>query len=295
MEKTGGLGKGLSALFEKTKALDEPQPVSDQTISEIELDKILPNPYQPRKNFAEESLQELAESIRQNGLLQPVAVTYSEDKTFFYIISGERRVRACRLVGMKSIPAYVYEIKQYSQEQFLELAVIENIQRDNLNPMDLSDAFHKLMTECNLTQEEIAQKVAKQRSTIANYIRLQKLPIEIKNSLRKNEISEAHARSLLRLENPEEQVQLWKKLLRDNLSVRQLENITRKPQNKQRKRPNLLQLVNTNSFNEIEKKLQLFFGTRVYIRPKSKSSGDIVIEFYSVNDLDRIVEKCELS
>lgn len=293
MEKTGGLGKGLSALFEKTKALNETPSVIEQTITEIELDKVVPNPYQPRKDFSEDSLQELAESIKQKGLLQPIAVTYSEDKTFFYIISGERRVRACRLAGIKNIPAYIYDIKDFSQEQFLELAVIENIQRDNLNPMDLSDAFFTLMTECKLTQEEIAQKVAKQRSTIANYIRLQKLPAEIKDSLRKNEISEAHARTLLRVEDTKQQLLLWKKLLEENISVRQLENLTRKPQDKQRKKSNFLQTTNTNSFLEIEKKLQLFFGTKVYIKPKSKFSGDIVIEFYSFDDLDRIIEKCE--
>lgn len=292
MEKTGGLGKGLSALFEQNNALNETSPESKQNIVEIKIEKIVPNPYQPRKNFSEESLQELADSIKQKGLLQPVAVTYSEDKTFFYIISGERRVKASLLAGLKTIPAYIYDIKEYSQEQFLELAVIENIQRDNLNPMDLSDAFHQLMSECNLTQEQIAQKVAKQRSTVANYIRLQKLPSEIKDSLRKNEISETHARTLLRVEDTTQQLELWKKLLQENISVRQLENLTRKPQQKYKRKSNLSQASLSNDFSEIEKKLQLFFGTKVYIKPKSRSSGHIVIEFYSFDDLDRIIEKC---
>ncbi|MGB9695945.1 MAG: ParB/RepB/Spo0J family partition protein [Ignavibacteria bacterium] len=295
MEKTGGLGKGLSALFEQNNALNETSHESKQSIVEIEIEKIVPNPYQPRKDFPEESLQELADSIKQNGLLQPIAVTYSEDKTFFYIISGERRIRASMLAGLKTVPAYIYDIKEYSQEQFLELAVIENIQRDNLNPMDLSDAFYRLMSECNLTQEQIAQKVAKQRSTIANYIRLQKLPPEIKNSLRKNEISEAHARTLLRVEDTTQQFELWKKLLQENISVRQLEDLTRKPRQKHRKKPNLSQVLVSNDFLAIEKKLQLFFGTKVYIKPKSRSSGDIVIEFYSFDDLDRIIEKCEIT
>lgn len=298
METKGGLGKGLSALFDQ-KNVDVNSISSsgdtgqDKILLEIEIVKINFNPFQPREDFNEEKLNELAESIKQKGLLQPVTVKISRDRKSFDLISGERRVRAAEKIGMVKIPAYIYKTDDDSKENMLELALVENIQRDDLNPMELSDSFQRLTDECDLTQEQIAEKVSKQRSTVANYLRLQKLPVDIKISLRKNEISEAHARTLLRLEDIDEQIVLWKKIISDNISVRQLENIT-KPHAKPKKKKEIKPESGNDTYHKtIEEKLRLFFGTRVKIKSKTKFTGEIVIDYYSDDDLERILEKCE--
>jgi len=298
MEIKGGLGKGLSALFDqKNVDMNEVSKTGeagqDKTLFEIELDKINFNPFQPREDFNEERLNELAESIKQKGLLQPVTVKISEDKKSFDLISGERRVRAAKKIGFTKIPAYVYKTDDTSKENMLELALIENIQRDDLNPMELSDSFQRLLDECDLTQEQIAEKVSKQRSTVANYLRLQKLPVDIKISLRKSEISEAHARTLLRVDDIDEQIILWKKIISDNMSVRQLENITKphaKPKKKKEHKP---ENENDAYYKSAEEKLREFFGTRVKIKSKTKFTGEIIIDYYSDDDIERIMEKCE--
>jgi ParB family chromosome partitioning protein len=298
METKGGLGKGLSALFDQ-KNVDVNSISSagesgqDKILFEIEIDKINFNPFQPREDFNEDTLSELAESIKQKGLLQPVTVKISRDNKSFVLISGERRVRASQKLGLKKIPAYIYKTDDDSKENMLELALIENIQRDDLNPMELSDSFQRLLDECDLTQEQIADKVSKQRSTVANYLRLQKLPIDIKISLRKNEISEAHARTLLRVDDIDEQIILWKKIISDSMSVRQLENITRPHVKPKKKKEAKKESENDAYYKSIEEKLRLFFGTRVKIKSKTKFTGEIVIDYYSDDDLERILEKCE--
>ncbi|MCX6163435.1 MAG: ParB/RepB/Spo0J family partition protein, partial [Ignavibacteriae bacterium] len=190
-------------------------------------------------------------------------------------------------------PAYIYKTDDNSKENMLELALIENIQRDDLNPMELSDSFQRLLDECDLTQEQIAEKVSKQRSTVANYLRLQKLPIDIKISLRKNEISEAHARTLLRVDDIDEQIILWKKIITDNISVRQLENITKPHAKQKKKKEPKKENENDNYYKSAEEKLRLFFGTRVKIKSKTKFTGEIIIDYYSDDDIERIIEKCE--
>ncbi len=298
METKGGLGKGLSALFDQknvdVNSISVPGDIGqDKILLEVEINKINFNPFQPREDFNEEKLNELAESIKQKGLLQPVTVKISKDRKSFDLISGERRVRAAEKIGMVKIPAYIYKTEDDSKENMLELALVENIQRDDLNPMELSDSFQRLMDECDLTQEQIAEKVSKQRSTVANYLRLQKLPVDIKISLRKNEISEAHARTLLRLEDIDEQIVLWKKIISDNISVRQLENITKPHAKPKRKKEPKSESGNDAYFKTIEEKLRLFFGTRVKIKSKTKFTGEIIIDYYSDDDLERILEKCE--
>jgi ParB family transcriptional regulator, chromosome partitioning protein len=298
MEIKGGLGKGLSALFDQKNvdmnAVSKSGEVEqDKILLEVELDKINFNPFQPREDFNEEKLNELAESIKQKGLLQPVTVKISADNKSFDLISGERRVRAAQKIGILKIPAYIYKSDDYSKENMLELALIENIQRDDLNPMELSDSFQRLLDECDLTQEQIAVKVSKQRSTVANYLRLQKLPIDIKISLRKNEISEAHARTLLRVDDIDEQIILWKKIISDNMSVRRLENITKphvKPKKKKEHKP---ENENDAYYKSAEEKLREFFGTRVKIKSKTKFTGEIIIDYYSDDDIERIMDKCE--
>ena len=298
MEIKGGLGKGLSALFDQ-KNVDmnsisgNESAVQDKILFEIETDKINVNPFQPREDFNEEKLKELADSIKIKGLLQPITVKISADKIGFDLISGERRLRAVKKLGLTKIPAYIYRTDDNSKENMLELALIENIQRDDLNPMELSDSFQKLMDECDLTQEEIADKVSKQRSTVANYLRLQKLPIDIKISLRKGEISEAHARTLLRVDDIDEQIVLWKKIISDNMSVRQLESITKPHAKAKKKRNSSKSNENDSYYKSVEEKLRMFFGTQVKIKSKTKFTGEIVIEYYSDDDIERIMEICE--
>lgn len=292
-DKNERLGKGLSALFGE-KGVDVP-PVGSKgkSVAELELDKINVNPFQPREEFDSAKLKELSASIKQKGVLQPVTVKPSKKEGTFDLISGERRVRAAQMAGLKTIPAYIYT-REYKDEksELLELALVENIQREDLNPMELSNSFLTLTEKIGLTQEEVAKKVSKDRSTVANFLRLQKLPEEIKNSLRKNEISEAHARMILRLEVKKDQLELWKRIISEKLSVRKLEEITKSSVKQQKKKSPIKQ--NWNPYLEkLEDKMRNFFGTRVKIVNKSKSSGHIVIEFYSNDDLDRIIEKCE--
>jgi len=300
MENKGGLGKGLSALFEK-KNIDPNNPV--QTNTEIlakqkfhvRIDRVKANPYQPREDFDEAKLKELSESIKTHGLLQPITVKIANDGSGYILISGERRLRASSLAGFQEIPAYVYDIKDESKEIFLQLALIENVQREDLNPMELSDSYQKLADECSLTQEQIAAIVSKQRSTVANFLRLQKLPAQIKVSLRKNEISEGHARAILRFDNEENQIMLWKRILTEELTVRKLEEITKSSVKKKKKKSKSSDGSSNPEIEAIENKLRLFFGTRVIIKPKTKQTGEIIIEYYSNDDFDRIVDLTEKS
>jgi ParB family chromosome partitioning protein len=249
------------------------------------------NPYQPREDFDEEKLNELADSIRQKGILQPVTVKVS--KAFpgnFDLISGERRLKAAEKAGLLTIPAYIYKTEDDSEENMLELALIENVQRENLNPMELASSYQRLVDECGLTQEQIAEKVSKQRSTIGNFLRLLKLPDEIKASLRKNEISEAHARMLLRIDDKDDQIMLWQRILSESISVRRLEDITKKSTKPRKKKSKGFQ---DSQFKAIEDKLTMFFGTKVTVKSKTKSRGEIIIEYYSDDDIERIIEKCE--
>jgi ParB family chromosome partitioning protein len=296
MEKRSGLGKGLSALFTEKKvdihSLDEKTSEdSKKVFIELELKRIKVNPYQPREDFDEEKLNELADSIRQKGILQPVTVKVS--KAFpgnFDLISGERRLKAAEKAGLLTIPAYIYKTEDDSEENMLELALIENVQRENLNPMELASSYQRLVDECGLTQEQIAEKVSKQRSTIGNFLRLLKLPDEIKASLRKNEISEAHARMLLRIDDKDDQIMLWQRILSESISVRRLEDITKKSTKPRKKKSKGFQ---DSQFKAIEDKLTMFFGTKVTVKSKTKSRGEIIIEYYSDDDIERIIEKCE--
>lgn len=290
--KPSVLGKGLSAIFnEKNIDLNSIENIAgEKKISfEIELNKIKVNPSQPREDFDEEKLLELAESIRINGIIQPVTVKISDGE--YILISGERRVRASKIAGLEKIPAYLYEKPADSIESMLELALIENIQREDLNPMELSDSYQRLMDEYNLTQEQVAEKVSKQRSTVANFLRLQKLPVEIKVSLRRNEISEAHARMLLRVDNLEDQLILWKRIISENITVKNLEQITQPNVKKARKKRIKLGEVFDIHIQNIEDKLRNHFGTKVTVKRKTKNSGEVIIEYYSNEDLDRIIEK----
>lgn len=299
MDNRGGLGKGLSALFENKKI--DPNNVTGEgkviTTNEqllVEVEKVRANPYQPREDFDEEKLKELSDSIKQKGVLQPITVMIAKDGNGYILISGERRLRASVMAGLKRIPAYLYNTTDDSRENLLELALIENVQRSDLNAMELSDSYQRLIDDCNLTQEQISAKVSKQRSTVANFLRLQKLPVEIKVSLRKTEITEGHARNILRLEDTAAQLNLWKKILSENLSVRNLENITKQFSKQQKKKSGKKDKGSIDPYlQDVENKLRVFFGTRVTLKAKTKQTGEIVIDYFSNEDLERIIELSE--
>jgi ParB family chromosome partitioning protein len=294
MDNKGGLGKGLSALFEN-RNIDPNNPNGENTATDtgkqllIEIEKIRANPFQPREDFDDSKLNELSKSIRKKGVLQPITLKVAKDGNGYLLISGERRLRAAKLAGLNVIPAFIYETDDESKENLLELALIENVQRDDLNAMELSDSYRRLVDECDLTQEEIAEKVSKQRSTVANFLRLQNLPPEVKTSLRKNEITEGHARNILRLDSAEAQIELWKRIVSESLSVRKLEQITDKQAKKKKKRKQDTSSAGSE-YVEIQNKLREYFGTRVIVKPKTKQTGEIIIEYYSNDDLERIIE-----
>ncbi len=290
------LGKGLSALFsEKNVDLDSinNNKSGNESALFIDINKIFTNPNQPRQVYDQEKLNELSESIKTNGIIQPLTVKYSRENNCYVLLSGERRLKAAKIAGLSEVPVFNYDKAADKEEEKHFIALLENIQRDDLNAMDLSDAFQKTMDDFNLTQEELASKINKNRSTIGNYLRLQNLPAEIKVYLRKGELQEGHARTLARLSTPEEMKQLAKRIIEEKLSVRQLEEITKdkakfvkkkKPENKN---------IKLQYLDHIEERLRNYFGTKVRLNPSSKEKGTIVVEYYSNNDLDRILELCE--
>jgi len=290
--KPNVLGKGLSAIFtERNVDIDSIENPERQQSLRIAIDKIRTNPLQPRESFDAEKLEELAGSIREKGVIQPITVR--KDQEGYLLISGERRLRAAKLAGLSDIPAYIYDQpSSLSDEGLLELALIENIQREDLNPMELSDSYKRLSEEYGLTQEQIAAKVSKQRSTVANFLRLQNLPIEIKHSLRQNEITEAHARLLLSIDSEDDKITLWRRIISENLTVKSLENLTKNSSQKKRTKRIKLGEIYDPHLQKIEDQLRNFFGTRITIKRKSKHSGEITIEYFSNDDLERIVDKC---
>ncbi len=271
------LGKGLGALIPE-KPSSEPE--GKRVYHFCGIEEIKPNPHQPRKNFVDEQLKELVDSIREKGILQPLIVRRKSEG--FELIAGERRWRAAQKAGMKEVPII---IKDVSESEMLELSLIENIQREDLNPIEEAEAFKGLMEQFQLTQEEISQKVGKDRATIANTIRLLKLPPEIKQSLTDGKITMGHARAFLSLEGTDKQRLLLKKLLSSDLSVRQIENLVRRLRSKHspaRKKPH-------SDWTSLIEELQRTLGTKVKIVGK-RHRGRIEIEYFSPDELDRIIE-----
>lgn len=275
------LGRGLSALipdFSETKEYEV------ERMSEIRVAEISNNPFQPRDTFDPESLNELKQSISQNGIIQPITVRHHG--AGYQLISGERRLRAVRDLGFEKVPAFILTIEK--DEEMLELALIENIQRENLNPIAVANAYDRLITECRLTQELVAQKVGKNRTSVTNLLRLLKLPAKIQESLQKGEITMGHARALLGIQDEKAIIDLWVRVVQKNLSVREVEALVRqgfdasgdiaKPKKKVKKSPLIL---------DLEDKLRELLGTQVRVVPK-KEGGKIEIDYYSNDDLDRV-------
>lgn len=303
-----GLGRGLDALIQPQnyvknndvekdfKNLRDDDGKQVDILAKISVDFISRNPYQPRTAFNSEAMEELEKSILSNGLIQPITVRRTPDHKY-QLISGERRLNACREIGYKEIPAYIIQID--SDELMLALALIENIQREELNPIEIGSAFKRLMDECHLTQEQIAEKVGKKRTTIANSIRLLKLPEKIQQNLISGTITSGHARALINLPNKTAQLSILKKILDKNLSVRKVEQLVKEfymtPKTGTGKKSFTIspKTVSAN-LNDVEDKLRKIFGTKVSCKQGKNGSGEIVIEYYSSAELERLFELFEI-
>ncbi|KRM51517.1 ParB/RepB/Spo0J family partition protein [Ligilactobacillus araffinosus] len=277
-----GLGRGINALFAD---FDE-EKEADEKVEELQLDEIRPNPYQPRKNFDEDNLKDLSDSIRKNGVFQPIIVRKSSVMGY-EIIAGERRFRASKLAGKDSIPAIVRAI---DDEQMMEVAVLENLQREDLNPLEEAEAYSTLMKNLKITQSELSERLGKSRPYIANYLRLLDLPREVKSFVQDGKLSMGQARTLLALKDKDKLVDLAKKTIKENYTVRQLEQIVtdmngKKKVKKDRKKklsPYLLQS---------QDRLQEKFGTKVAIKANEKTGkGKIEITYLSTEDFNRILD-----
>jgi ParB family chromosome partitioning protein len=277
------LGKGLSALIPDDEITTSSGKSSDHLI-ELDVAAVKPNPYQPRLRFNPHAFEELKNSLREKGLIQPITVRRVDSQ--YELIAGERRLRAAMEVGINKIPAYIIDVD--TKEEMLELALIENVQRERLNPIEQANAFQRLISECNLTQDEVAQKIGKERSTITNILRLLRLPSNIQNSLEDGEISVGHARTLVSVEDPEMQSELWKKIIKNDISVRKLERIV-KDLTELKSKKSIQTAKKSIYVQKVEEDLRNKFGTKVSIRSK-KEGGSVEIEFYSPEDLNRLLE-----
>jgi ParB family chromosome partitioning protein len=271
------LGKGLGALIPEKPS---PELEGKRVFHFCGIEEVQPNPFQPRKAFDDEHLKKLVESIREKGVLQPLVVRRKGEG--YELIAGERRWRAAQKAGIKEVPVIIREVPD---SEVLELSLIENIQRENLNPVEEAEAFKRLIDHFHLTQEEISRKVGKDRTTITNTVRLLRLPPEIRQSLADGIISMGHARAFLSLDGPEKQRLALKKVLAASLSVRQTESLVKRLRSKGPSAP----VKNSHEWNAIAEELQRTLGTRVRIVGK-KRRGKIEIEFYSQEELDRIIE-----
>ena len=274
-----GLGKGLSELLSLTDKPDAPD-------SLVDIKHIKPNRFQPRRVFDEAALHELAESIRAHGVLQPVLVRQVVDG--YELVAGERRWRAAQIAGLNEIPVI---IKQYNDRDMLEIAVIENVQRENFNPLEEAQAYQRLIDECGYTQEEIASRVSKSRSSIANFCRLLQLPGEIKNMLANGMVTPGHANAILRLKKLEDQLILAYKIDAEKLSVRQAEELVKRMLLHPLGVVHVPPPVKSIYVVDFEQRLEQQFGTRVRISGKANGSGKIEIEYASDEDLGRIIEE----
>ena len=289
-KKKSGLGKGLSALLENT---EEKETLSGSgatirgAIDQIDINQISVNPFQPRTDFNEEALNELADSIRVQGIIQPITVRVLNESEF-QLISGERRLQASKIAGLKTIPAF---IRTADDQQMLEMALIENIQRENLNAIEIALSYQRLLSECDLSQEELGTQVGKNRTTVTNYLRLLKLPPDIQVALRDNKITMGHARALINIENVDQQLDIFKKVLKQELSVRKTEELVRSRNNDKSASGNeTTENVVSNEINKLQSKLGTHFGTKVSIKANKDNKGEIKIPFMSSEDLNRILE-----
>lgn len=297
--KRNALGRGLGALLKdadtvkgKNAAAAESPATITSNLNEIPVDQIEVNNYQPRSHFNDEALKELSESIKIQGIIQPITVRQLAPNQY-QLISGERRLRASKLAGLSQIPAY---IRTANDQQMLEMALIENIQRENLNPIEIAISYQRMITECNLKQEELGDRVGKNRSTVTNYVRLLKLPPDIQVALRDNEISMGHARSIVGLDKVEQQLYVLNKIKSEELSVRAVEELVR---NMQQSKPAATDSKTESKpaasaanaeISSLQNKLTSHFGTKIQVKSDKQFKGEIKIPFVSAEDLNRILE-----
>lgn len=294
--RKGGLGKGLDSLIPdmnssmvdtskkevKTKVVEK---VIEKPVEvKVKITKIEPNKEQPRKNFDEDALIELSESIKQHGVLQPILV--QERKGYYEIVAGERRWRAAKLAGLKEVPVI---IKKFSEQEIVEISLIENIQRENLNPIEEAIAYKRLLTEFQLKQDEVAERVSKSRTAVTNSMRLLKLDERVQQMVIEEKLSTGHARALLAIEDQELQYQTACRVFDEKLSVREVEKLVKAlnaPKKEIKKQPEINQAV----YDDMSEKLKQIMGTKVSILPKNQEKGKIEIEYYSSDELERIID-----
>ncbi|HYG03895.1 MAG TPA: ParB/RepB/Spo0J family partition protein [Chryseosolibacter sp.] len=305
MSKKKALGRGLSALLKDNETDDKLEvdiPVSTASIptapaataptgniNEIPVEHIEVNPFQPRTHFDEDALLELAESIKVHGIIQPITVRRLSANQY-QLISGERRFQASKLAGLTTITAY---IRSADDQQMLEMALIENIQRENLNAIEIALSYQRLISECNLKQDELGERVGKNRATVTNYLRLLKLPPDIQIAVRDNKISMGHARAIINVDMPDQQLYIFKKILSDDLSVRKVEELVREVGGKKidngSESANATSAPASKEIVQLQSTLSSHFGTRVMVKSDGKK-GEIKIPFLSVEDLNRILD-----
>ncbi|MBN2215378.1 MAG: ParB/RepB/Spo0J family partition protein [Bacteroidales bacterium] len=286
MARKNALGRGLGALIDN----DEERDLVHSRMStgiEIPVAHINTNPFQPRTRFDNDSLEELADSMKQIGIIQPITVRETPDG-YYQLITGERRLRAAKIAGINKIPAY---IRGADDNDLLEMALVENIQREDLDAIEIAISFQRLIDECNLTQEDLGQRVGKKRATVSNYIRLLKLPAEIQLGIREKKISMGHARAIINIEDPKEQLELFYRIIKHDLSVRKVEAIVRKLTEKKEEpeTPDGEKTPLSQSYEELKNHLSEFFKASVDFKRNNKGAGKIVIPFVSDDDLERII------
>ena len=283
--KQKGLGRGLDALFGGAITDLKATPMAEMT--EIKISDIVPNPTQPRRDFDEEALVELADSIRTLGLIQPITVKRDGEK--YLIISGERRWRASQLAGIETLPAYIRDV---DDENLHAMALVENIQREDLNAIEIALGLKRLIEECGLTQDALADKVGKKRSTVANYLRLLNLPNEVQLALKEGLISAGHAKAIASLSERKQQLAALKKCIKNNLSVRQIEDYVRAVLNAESKaKVALVEEEYPESYTRLVEHLERFFSQNISIKRGRNGGGKITIDFDNDNDIERFIER----
>lgn len=296
--KKGGLGKGIDSLIpNKVSKPAEPAKAEAGAKNEkivegvlVNINKVEPNREQPRKNFDEDALQELSESIKQFGVLQPLLV--QDKKDYYEIIAGERRWRAAKLAGLKEVPVI---IKDLTDQEVVEIALIENIQRENLNPIEEAFAYKRLLTEFNLKQDEVAERVSKSRTAVTNSMRLLKLNEKVQQMVIDDMITTGHARALLGIDDSEKQYVTAQKIFDEKLSVRETEKLVKKIQQEKENPVTVKEEAKLDPkmeaiFHDLEEKMKAILGTKVAINQKDEKKGKIEIEYYSMDELDRIID-----
>lgn len=285
IKKRYALGRGLDALI----STDEIRPKGSSTINEVAIEQIEANPNQPRREFNEESLQELASSIRELGIIQPITLREIAENRY-QIIAGERRWRASQIAGLEAIPAYIRTIKD---ENVMEIALVENIQREDLNAIEIALAYEHLMSNSSMTQEKVAERVGQSRTAVTNYLRLLKLPAQVQMALQNREIEMGHARALLSLNSPSQQIKLFKDIQRNGYSVRKVEELVKQMKNGDEQlgvKARSIQKSNTpEEFDILKKRLSGFFNTNVQLTCSPKGKGKISIPFANEEELEKIM------